>query len=88
LNIAVVLLIVAVAVVVAVEIGVLLMKSVLSSDPEHHSRRSPAARVIVYVVCALVLIAFTTLATGLRPWLIAALIVLIPIVFLATYRKQ
>lgn len=88
MNIALVLLIVAVAVIVAVEIGVVLMKSILSGDPEHHARRTPLARIIIYVVCAIVLFSFEMWATGgIRPWLIVALIVLIPVVFLATYRK-
>lgn len=88
MNVAIEILVIIVAVIAAVEIGVLLMKSILSGDPDHHSQRTPAARIIIYVVCAIVLFSFETLATGIRmPWMIVSFIVLIPIVFLLTYSK-
>ena len=77
----------AVVIVLAVEFGVWIMKAMLSSDPEHHNARTPIARIVAYAVGALGLIAFTTLATGWRPWIVAAILVLLAVALTASYRK-
>jgi len=79
--------IVAIAIVLAVEFGVWMMKAMLSGDPEHHNARTPIARIVAYAVGALGLIAFTTLATGWRPWIVAAILVLLAVALSASYRK-
>jgi presenilin-like A22 family membrane protease len=88
LNVLIEIAVIVIGVIVAVEIGVVLMKAILSGNPDHHTQRTPAARIIIYIVCAIVLFAFETLATGVRmPWMIVTLIALIVIGLIVAYSK-
>lgn len=79
-----------VAVVVAVEIGVLLMKAMFKrEDPNAHVHSRRRARIWSYGITIVVLVAFASLASAWHGWIIALLfVVLIPIVLLASFRPS
>jgi small-conductance mechanosensitive channel len=70
-----------------VEFGVWIMKGMLDRSAEHHASRAPIARVVGYIIGAIALVAFLSLATGASSWVVSGLLVAIPIAIVLAYWK-
>lgn len=78
-----------VAVALALEVGVVMMRAVEHrNDPEVHESARRTARRWTYGITTVVLLAFVGLAIGWGVWpLVALLVVAVPLVLFASYRK-